>query len=203
MDSENFLGGNLPGNLPGFLINKIDDSLYYSSKSYYFYEVDYNLNYLTIPVGIVYAKGNEKFKVMIQVNFYYSILLNAKGEGYDDYYINPNDIEYFGDVGYYTGRGFLPGHNITQYEGEAIAFSYDQDRVQYVFTDYDMGMNFQVGGTWYPTQKIGVSLGIGFTWAMTNMFKDSAIESQWSQITKFNLGFTYIFLKKNKGFGKQ
>ena len=192
----------MEGVLP-YLVNVIDDSLYYSGKSYYYYLTDYNLNYITIPIGITYSKGNEKFKIMLQANFYYSIFLNAKVEGSDDYYINPDDINYFGDVGYYEGRGFLPGHNVTQYEGETIGFSYDQNLKQYVFSDYDLGIDFRIGGTWYPVQKVGITLGVGFTWAMANLFSESAIDSNWAQLTKFNLGVTYLLLKKNKRFGNK
>lgn len=187
---------------PG-LANEIGDSVYITYRSWYLYQVDYGLNYLTIPIGIIYSKGNEKFKLMIQLNFYYSIFLNGTMKGSDNYYIDPNDAEYFIDVGYYEDRNFQAGANITDYSGSTNAASFDQDRIQYLFNTFDFGTNFLIGGVYNVTQKIGISASIGFTLSFGDLFQESDIDTKWTQATKFNLGFVYLLEKKNKKFGQK
>lgn len=186
----------LEGYLP-YLANEIDDTIYISYDSYYLYQVDYNLNYLTFPVGLVYTKGNSKFKVQIQANFYYSLFINATYKGSDNYYIHPDDISYFVDT------GLNPGNNFYEYSGSAVGVAFDQDDILYHFNTGDYGFNFSVGGMYLLNDRMNLTAGIGFTLGIANIFQDSRIDSNWSQITKFNIGFNYILEKKNKRFGNK
>ena len=184
-----------------YLVNKIDDTIYASYKSYYFYQVDYSLNYLTLPLGINYTKGNEKFKILIQLNVYYSILIGSNRKGIDDYFIHPDDAQYFIDVGSFEDRNFIPGDNITEYNGSTDGASFDQDRIHYLFDTYDFGMNFIIGGVYNVTPRLGISASVGFTLGFANLFQEQRLETKWSQVTKFNLGIVYLLEKKNKRFG--
>ncbi len=44
-------------------------------QSYYLYQADYKMNYLTIPLYIIYQRGSDKLKVTVQGGIYYSIYL--------------------------------------------------------------------------------------------------------------------------------
>lgn len=186
----------LEGYLPYLATPVEGDSTYYSFESYYLYQVDYSLNYLTIPIGIVYAKGNEKFKILIEANFYYSLFLFASRDGVDNFYIYPDHASYFTDL------GLGPGNNYYEYTGNAEGFAFNQDNQQFYFNNYDFGFNFMIGAMYFVTERISINAGIGFALSIPNVFQDDRIDSGWSQQTKFNIGVAYLFKKKNHRFGK-
>jgi hypothetical protein len=158
--------------------------------SYYLYQVDYSLNYLTIPVSIIFNRGSEKFKLLLQLNLYYSIFLGANMEGGEDFYIAPDEAGNLPD-----DSDLLPGHNFYAYSGptEGLAYAFNQQLER--FNSFDLGVNLMIGAIYQITPTVGLSLSVGFTYGFADAYENPELDSQWSQITKINLGFAYTLWK--------
>ncbi|NOX85443.1 MAG: PorT family protein [Chlorobi bacterium] len=160
-------------------------------QSYYLYQVDYGLNYLTIPLNIIYQRGSDKFKVTIQGGVYYSIYLFTKVNGGEDVYIAPEDFHLVSD------STLRPGHNETLYSGTTdgvVSRFYSSE--DYLFRSTDFGLNVQIGFLYNLTPQIGLTAGFGFSFGFNNLFENPEIDSKWTQITKINIGFLYTLKKK-------
>ncbi len=162
-------------------------------KSYlYYYEVDYKLNYLTIPIGIAFEKGSEKFRLLIQVNFYYSLFLNATMNGVEAYYFDPAE-------GIDLSETILnQGLNEFSLSGSTEGFArtnVSRDRTSEMITENfntsDIGFNLLVGVLYNVTPQVGLFVNFGFSYSMGRLFEDPQIDSKWTQITKVNFGVTY------------
>lgn len=154
----------------------IDDSLYHAQSSYLFVKEDYKVNYLTIPVSIMYVKGSDKFKFFIQGSLYYSLLLNSKQSGQSELYISEQDAPYlyFKDHPEFSTPGY---HSIPQ-------------RINTLNTS-DMGINLFFGGIYYIKPELGISLSPGFTYAFTNVWEDPLRTATWSRLYKLTAGIVY------------
>ncbi len=160
-------------------------------QSYYLYQADYKLNYLTIPVNIIYQKGSDKFKVVVQAGIFYSIYLNTKIKGGEDIYIAKED--------YYLVKDstLVPGHNETLYSGttKGLTSSFYSPET-YRFSTSDFGLSVQIGFLWNITRQIGLNAGFNFSFGLMNLFENPEIDSKWSKINRINLGFIYTLKKK-------
>ncbi len=160
-------------------------------KSYYFYQVDYKLNYLTLPLSIIYQRGGEKFKITLQAGIYYSIFLNATMNGAEDVYVDPDD------VGLITDTTLRVGHNQKLYSGSTMGIGFYKSESFY-FSSYDFGFNFLIGVIYNITPQIGISAGVGFTYSISSVFENPEVNSKWLQNTHVNLGFVYTLKKSAK-----
>lgn len=160
-------------------------------SSYYLYQVDYSLNYLTIPFGIIYAKGGDKFKILLQLNIYYSLFLSANMDGGEDFYIAPEDIGNIPD-----DSPLLPGHNFYSYSGSTTGLAYSLNQNVEKFNSFDFGFNFLIGGLYQVTPTVGITLTLGFTYGLGDVYENPQWDSRWAQITKVNLGFAYTLWRK-------
>jgi len=180
-----------PFELSGELIYA-DTAMQSYSNSYYLYQVDYAINYLTIPIGIGYEKGSDKFKILLNINVYYSILLNANMNGRELYYFDP------GDGFDLTNTILQQGVNNFSLSGatEGVAFSeilkdsQEKYRVE-EFNTSDFGMNLMIGGLYQATPQLGFSVSFGFGFSFDQVFVNPEVNSKWSQITKINMGVIY------------
>lgn len=162
-------------------------------KSYYFYQVDYKLNYLTLPLSIIYQRGGEKFKINLQAGIYYSIFLNATLDGAEDVYVDPDD------VGLVTDSTLSVGHNQKLYSGSTMGIATRSDTTEsFYFNSYDFGFNFLIGVIYNITPQIGISAGVGFTYSISSVFENPEVNSKWLQNTHVNLGFVYTLKKSAK-----
>lgn len=152
-----------------------NDTLVYYDNSYIQVERDFKINYLTIPLSIVYVKGNDKFKLFVQLSFYYSLYLNAHQKGYNDIYIAPQDYQLVCD------STVVAGHNITDVD----------EAVESGFTSSDFGLNFYIGGIIKLSPNFGLTISPGFTVGMGNVYDNPNIKSRWSRIFKINAGIVY------------
>jgi len=162
-------------------------------KSYYFYQVDYKLNYLTLPLSIMYQRGGEKFKITLQAGIYYSIFLNATMNGAEDVYVDPEDIDLITDTTLRTG------HNQKLYSGSTIGVAsvfYTPEALR--FSSYDFGVNFRIGVIYNITPQIGINATVGFIYSISSVFENPGINSKWLQSTGVNLGFVYTLRKNAK-----
>ncbi len=162
-------------------------------KSYlYGYDVDYSVNYLTIPLGISFEKGSEKFSVMIQVNFYYSIYLNSSMDGTELYYFDPaQGVDLSGTIlnqGYST---FILDGATTGIARTNTASSRREELQVWDFNSNDIGFNIFVGGAYHMTRKLDLFLNLGFSYSMGHLFEDPQIDTKWIQITRINAGISY------------
>lgn len=167
------------------------------SGSYYIYQTDYKVNYLTIPFGIGYERGSEKFKLVLNLNFYYSILFNASMQGVEIYYFDPSDGFDLSETTLHQGEndfrlsGSTSGIAFTNVSKEATE-PYTIEK----FNTSDFGMNLMIGGLYQATTEIGISLTFGFAYSFNQVLENPEIDSKWSQITKINLGVVYTLFKK-------
>jgi len=157
-----------------------EDSLFIYENSYIQYKRDYKVNYLTLPLSIIYVKGNEKFKIYVQLSFYYSIYLSAHQKGFNDLYIDTLDFQNICDT------TISVGHNIKEFD----------EAVERGFNTSDFGLNFYIGGIIKLAPGLGLTIAPGFTWGMGDVFEDQSIMSNWSRIFKINTGIVYTFKKK-------
>ena len=163
-------------------------------ESYYYYQADYSFNYLTIPVNIIYQKGNDKFKVILQGGVFFSVLMNTTIKGDEDIYIAPED--------YYLVKDstLKPGHNHTVFSGNTRGlvsyFSSVYKPENYRFSTTDYGLSLQIGFLWNITRQLGLSAGFNFSFGFMNLFEDPEVLTKWSKINKIKLGLTYTLKKK-------
>ena len=165
-------------------------------KSYYLYQVDYKLNYLTLPISIQYQRGSEKFKVILQGGLYFSFFLGSTMDGGEDIYIDTEDKGLLSDSSTLT-----VGHNSTLYSGNTSGIdSYYYSAGDFRFSTYDFGFNLLIGLLYNVTPQLGLTASVGFSYSVTNLFEDPEITSRWSQNTRLNIGVLYTF--KNKSHRK-
>lgn len=156
------------------------DSVVYSAESYLHITRDYSLNYLTVPLSINYVKGSEKFKIFVQVGVYYSILLNAHKEGYNDLYIEPEYAPHFEPP--YN----VPGHQIENFDEDATS----------LFNSFDAGMNLYLGGLIKLYKNWSLSVSPGFQFSFTHLYYRPDIDAKWQQLFQIKAGVVYTFSKK-------
>lgn len=191
-----FLYDDRPFELTGNLLFA-DTSGQNISNSYYLYQSDYKVNYLTIPIGIGFERGSQKFKLILNLNFYYSILLNARMQGGELYYFDPKD-------GFdLTETTLQQGLNEYQLSGKTTGVSFTDvsagSAEQYNtenFNSSDFGFSLFIGGIYQATPELGISLSFGFSYSLGKVFENPEIDSKWSQMTKINLGVVYTLFKK-------
>lgn len=167
-------------NEPPYQISDTSGNLQYS---YLQIQRDYDINYLTVPLSVIYIKGNDKFKIYIQFSLYYSLYLNAHVTGSNDLYIDSLDYQNISDT------TIKVGHNIKEFDEE----------VEGLFNSSDFGIRFYVGGVIKLSPNLGLTIAPGFTWGMANVYENPSINSRWSRILKLNAGIVYTFRKKQKG----
>ena len=177
-------------------------------KSYYMYQADYSLNYLTIPLHLTYMRGSKKFKIYIQGGAYYSIYLNATYKGNEGYYIDPDDHIDFSETILQPGFNefYLDGEtkgvsvvDISKTEGEAENESYHV----YNFNFFDFGFNLFIGVIYQPSPSIGITLAPGFSYSIGKAFEEPTYDFKWQQITRINIGFIYTLNMNKKAFGEK
>lgn len=157
-----------------------DSMVYTGYKSYYLLQIDYSLNYLTLPLNVIYQKGNEKVKVFVQFGIYYSLLLNATQVGSSDLYIDPEDAEHFIDP------KLTAGHHLESYTGD----------VSYDYNSSDFGINFYIGGLFKISKNLSATFSPGLTYGFSNVFINPEIDSNWGSIIKLDAGIIYKIEKK-------
>ena len=158
----------------------IPDSIVYSRSSYLHITRNYSINYLTIPLSICYVKGSDKFKIYVQAGLYYSLLVNATQEGFNDLYIEPEYAPHFPPP--YN----VPGHQIEDFNGDATS----------IFNTYDFGMNLYLGFLFQFNPQWGLTVSPGFSYSFANLYFNPEIDAKWSQIYKINAGVVYTLKKK-------
>jgi len=154
-----------------------DNSVYVSYSSYFAEDLDYTLNYLTIPLSIFYTKGNDKFTFFLQGSIYYSILLNAKRNGTTNLYIDPDHAPNF--------------ENKEKYPSGLTTTNYNDEDVTTIFNGNDWGIQIFFGAMYHINQNFSVQLSPGFTMAFENLYADPTRSSKWNSIYKINAGIIY------------
>ncbi len=155
-------------------IGLISDTSHIGISSYYNIKEKYNVNYLTIPLSLIYIKGNDKFNIFIQATLYYSILINSGQSGDLHVYVSKEDAPY------YT---VLPILNIPG--DHYLKVSKDN------FNSNDMGINIFFGFTINLNANLGITISPGFTYNFTNVWEDPLRTTTWTHIYKINTGIIY------------
>jgi hypothetical protein len=191
-----FLYDRRPFQLSGDLIFS-DTAGQKISNSFYLYQTDYRVNYLTIPFGIGYERGSDKFKLLLNFNLYYSLLLNATMNGGELYYFDPSD-------GFDLSQTILnQGLNEFQLSGTTSGVTFNDisnESTQVYqtedFSNSDFGIILMLGGLYQASPQLGVSLTFGFGYSFNQVFENPEIDSKWSQMAKINMGVVYTLFKK-------
>ncbi len=159
----------------------IGDSGYVGYSSYFEVEEKYKVNYLTIPLSLIYIKGSDKFKFFLQGTIYYSLYLNSTQTGYVDVFISGYDAQHFNFADYPELN--TPGHH-----------SYEPDIQK--FNTSDIGINILFGGVYYLNPNWGISLSPGFSYAFSNVWEDPLRNANWSRLYKVTAGVIYTIKKQ-------
>ena len=154
----------------------VGDSGYVGYSSYFKVEEKYKVNYLTIPLSLIYIKGNEKFKFFLQGTIYYSLYLNSTQTGYADVFISGYDAPHFNFADYPELN--TPGHH-----------SYEPDIQK--FNSSDIGINILFGGEYYINSNFGITLSPGFSYSFSNVWEDPLRQTTWSRLYKITAGIIY------------
>lgn len=153
------------------------DSDYVSYGSYFATDMDYTLNYLTIPLSIFYTKGTDKLSFFLQGSIYYSILISAHRTGFTDLYIYPDHASEFENPELQN-----PGSTITEYNNEDVYNS---------FNGNDWGVQLFFGAIYHINPNLSLQFSPGFTIAFGDLYADPLRNSKWSSIYKINAGIIY------------
>lgn len=162
-------------------MNYISDTGYVGKSSFYDVTEKYNVNYLTIPLSLIYVKGNDKFNFFIQVSFYYSIFLNSNQTGDLHIFISEEDAPYFYFEGYPEFN--IPGDHYLKVEKD-------------LFSTSDMGINLLFGFTYYIKPNLGITFSPGFTYSFANVWENPERNATWSTLYKINAGIIYTLKSK-------
>ena len=154
----------------------VDDSGYIGRSSYYYLKEAFSVNYLTIPVSVIFERGTGKLKFFLQGSIYYSLLLNSDQTGERYVYISEEDAEEF----------FFEGHPEFNNPGIHVL-----DPITRKFNSSDIGLNIMLGLSYSVTPKIDLNISPGFTFAFSNVWEDPARTAKWSRVYKFTAGLSY------------
>ncbi len=154
-----------------------------SQNSYSAYDFSYKLDYITIPISIIYIKGVDNFKLFIQASAYYSLFLQAHRQGYADMFIAEDDFQYIDHEKY---PDIQTGHNRTDYHGTT-----DKLLESEKFNTSDFGANFFIGVIYDFSEKVGIYLSPGFTASFGSLLENPAYDSKWDRIFKIEAGVVF------------
>jgi len=160
----------------------ITDSLYIGKSSTYNITENYKVNYLTIPLSLVYKKGTDKFKFFIQGSFYYSIFLNSNQSGDIHIHISEEDASHF---------------DFENYPELSIPGDYYYKPTINSFSSSDMGIRLSFGGILKVNSNIAISLSPAFNYSFSNVWENPLRETSWTSLTTINLGIIYNFKQKH------
>lgn len=152
------------------------DSNYHATNSYMDIREDFSINYITIPLSLVYSKGTGKFRLYIQGMLYYSILINSKQSGYNNLHISDTDAPHI-------NTSLIPDYN-----GPGL---YALNPEIQNINSSDLGFSAFIGGVYSVTPEISVRLSPGVTIGFSNVWEDPIRESNWSQLYKITIGIVY------------
>lgn len=159
----------------------INDSAYDGKTSYFDVTEKYNVNYFTIPVSLIYVKGNDKFNIFIQATLYYSLLINSNQTGDFHIHISEEDAPHFHFEGYPEFN--MPGDHYFETKKN-------------VFSTSDIGINMLFGTTLYIKPNIGITLSPGFSYSFANVWENPERQTTWSHLYKINAGIVYTLKSK-------
>lgn len=154
-----------------------------SQDSYSAYDINYKLNYITIPVSISYVKDVDKLKLFVRGSVYYSLFVDAQQQGYTDMFIADSDFQYIDHEQY---PEINKGHNRTDYTGTTDKLL-DTER----FNTSDIGFNFFIGAIYDFSEKVGIYLSPGFTASFGRVLENPAYDSKWTRVFKIEAGLVY------------
>ncbi len=154
-----------------------DDSIYVSYASYYQTNLDYSLNYLTIPVSLIYYRESEKISIYLKASLYYSLLLSANKDGSTELYIFPDHAPNFE-----AEELRVPGSTITNFNNEDVFDDFNTD---------DWGVQLNIGLLYKLNDRIGIHFSPGLTLAFQQLYADPIRSSKWNNIYRVNVGFNY------------
>lgn len=157
-----------------------DSMVYTGYNSFYLLQIDYSLNYLTLPLSLIYQKGNEKVKVFVQFGIYYSLMISATQDGSSDLYIDPED------AGHFINPDLSAGHHLQSYNGD----------VSYDYNSSDFGINFYIGAWFKISDKLSAAISPGLSYGFSNVFVNPEIDSNWGPNIKLDAGIIYSLGKK-------
>ena len=152
--------------------------------SYSIFDVNYDINYLTIPVNVKYIVGEGKFNLLLEGSFFYSIFLYAHKKGYTNIYIDPDDYQ---SIDPEDATGIEPGDNKIEYDENTNIFI-DNEK----FSNFDIGFIFYIGVVYNVSNNIKLNLSPGFSSNFGRLLDNPAYKSfKWSRNIKINAGITY------------
>ena len=157
-----------------------DSVVYTGYNSFYFYQNKYSLNYLTFPVNVIYQKGNEKLKVLVQFGLYYSALLNATQNGNSLLHIDSTDAPHF------ANPKWDAGDHIKSYNG-SVSSNYNHS---------DFGLNLYIGAWFKISSNLSITCAPGITYSFSKIYSSLDIEESWGTMPRFDVGVIYRFRKK-------
>lgn len=172
-------------------------------NSYYLYQVDYGIKYLTIPLNMFYTAGSDKFKIYVKGGLYFSLLLDVGRKGIENYYIDgEGDADISGTILHYGKNEFI--HDGTSKGIAIVDISTENsqpDDISYIennFKPVDFGLDISLGFLYQPSPSFGIIIGPGFCYSFPKAFDKENDDSKWKQITQVNLGIIYTYSRKNK-----
>jgi len=153
-----------------------DTNLVHPTTSFYSVTRNYSVNYLTIPLSLMYEKGNGRLNFFIQGTLYYSLLINSNQRGDLHVFISEKDAPYFDFPDY-------PEFNVP---GEYSYTVPDEP-----FNTSDIGINLLFGATYFLKPDLGITLSPGLSYSFANVWEDSFRETSWTSLYKINIGIIY------------
>lgn len=155
----------------------LSDTGYIGYKSYYAYDMKYNIDYLTFPLNITYLSGGRNFRLLVEGGIYFSVVLSSHEKGYQGIYVDPDDQPHFGD------STLTAGYHMKNYDSSASDF----------FNAADVGLHFAFGLIYRLTDKLALSFKPGFNFGLSAIVSNPDVNMKWDRILKVNLGIVYKF----------
>lgn len=155
-----------------------------SYNSYSVIDMKYDIDYLTLPLNILYTVGEGKLKFFLKGTFYYSVYLSAYKKGYTNIYIHPDDYQYIDPE---LDPDIKPGDNRIDYHGKTEDLLGDLK-----FSNFDIGMVFSLGLTYDMTDQIALRLSPGFQSSFGRLLDNPSYKSiKWNRNISLETGVVY------------
>ena len=159
-----------------------------SYKSYSVIDMKYDVDFLTIPLNIVYTVGEGKLRFYLKGTFYYSLYIGAYKKGYTNIFIHPDDYQYLDPE---TEPDIQPGDNRVDYKGKTTYFLGEEK-----FSNFDVGIVFSLGLSYQLSERLYLNLSPGFHSSFGRLLNNPGFSSiKWIRNISIETGLTYKLKK--------
>lgn len=137
-------------------LRETDTSAYVCWSCYYDYSIMYYAHYLTLPVFFQYSQQGDVAGLNFRAGAYYSLLIGAYHDGYEELFLDPVESKPFGVI------DLKPGLYRDVYTGSVLD----------VINTYDAGLSLGMGGFYILNKATKIEMDITLRMGLAKLFEN-------------------------------